>query len=58
MEREAEALIVENLSKNLSDADGYPVMMGMRSRRVSIIAHLWGAEKGEAAIGSARASSF
>lgn len=27
MEREAEALMVENLSKNMSDADEYPAMM-------------------------------
>jgi glutamate decarboxylase len=29
MEKEAEALMVENLSKNLSDADEYPAMMDM-----------------------------
>ena len=27
MEREAEALMVENISKNMSDADEYPAMM-------------------------------
>jgi len=27
MEREAEALMIENLSKNMSDADEYPAMM-------------------------------
>jgi glutamate decarboxylase len=58
MERETEALMVESLNKNLSDADEYPVMMGMRSRCVSVIAHLWGAEQGEAASGSARAGSL
>jgi glutamate decarboxylase len=58
MKRETEARMVENPSQNLSDTDEYPVMMGIRSRCVSIIAHLVGAEKGEAAIGPARASSF
>lgn len=27
MEREAEALMIENISKNMSDADEYPAMM-------------------------------
>ena len=36
MEREAEALIVENLSKNMSDADEYPSMMAMHSRCVRL----------------------
>ncbi len=40
MEREAEALMVENLSKNMSDADEYPAMMAMHARSVSIISHL------------------
>ncbi|CAI6339536.1 unnamed protein product [Periconia digitata] len=57
MEREAEQLMIENLSKNLSDADEYPAMMDMHSRCVSIIANLWGAQKGEKAIGSATTGS-
>ncbi|KAL9595548.1 MAG: hypothetical protein Q9219_006378 [cf. Caloplaca sp. 3 TL-2023] len=57
MEREAEALMVENLSKNMSDADEYPAMMAMHARCVSIIAHLWGVQKGETAIGSATTGS-
>jgi glutamate decarboxylase len=32
MEREAEQLMIENLSKNLSDADEYPAMMDMHAR--------------------------
>ena len=36
MEREAEALMVENLSKNMSDADEYPAMMAMHSRCVRV----------------------
>jgi glutamate decarboxylase len=31
MEREAEALMIENLSKNMSDADEYPAMMAMHA---------------------------
>ena len=57
MEREAEALMVENLSKNMSDADEYPAMMQMHTRCVSIIADLWGAQKGEQAVGSATTGS-
>ena len=34
MEREAEALVVENLSKNMSDNDEYPSMMAFHSRCV------------------------
>ncbi|MCJ1304669.1 hypothetical protein MMC08_007482 [Hypocenomyce scalaris] len=57
MEREAEALIIENLSKNMSDADEYPAMMNMHARCVSIISHLWGVQKGEKAIGTATTGS-
>ncbi|KAL8733495.1 MAG: hypothetical protein Q9166_002122 [cf. Caloplaca sp. 2 TL-2023] len=57
MEREAEALMVENLAKNMSDADEYPAMMAMHARCVSIISHLWGVQKGETAIGSATTGS-
>ena len=41
MEREAEQLMIENLSKNMSDADEYPAMMAMHSRCVSILSHLY-----------------
>ena len=57
MEREAEQLMIENLSKNLSDADEYPAMMAMHARCISIISHLWGVQKGEKAIGSATTGS-
>lgn len=57
MEREAEALMVENLSKNMSDADEYPAMMDIHARCVSIIAHMWGVQKGEKAIGTATTGS-
>ena len=57
MEREADALMMENISKNMSDADEYPAMMDMHARCVSIIAHLWGVQKGEKAIGTATTGS-
>jgi glutamate decarboxylase len=57
MEKEAEQLMIENLSKNMSDADEYPAMMDMHARCVSIIANMWGAHKGEKAIGSATTGS-
>jgi len=57
MEKEAEQLMIENLSKNMSDADEYPAMMNMHARCVSILANLWGVQKGEKAIGSATTGS-
>lgn len=58
MERQAEQLMIENLSKNMSDVDEYPAMMDMHARCVSIIADLWGAGKhGERAIGTATTGS-
>lgn len=41
----------------MSDADEYPAMMDMHARCVSIIANLWGAQKGEKAIGTATTGS-
>lgn len=57
MEHHAEQLMFENIAKNMSDADEYPAMMQMHARCVSIIAHLWGVQKGERAIGSATTGS-
>jgi glutamate decarboxylase len=57
MEREADALIMDNISKNLADADEYPALMAMHARCVSIISNLWSVQKGEAAIGSATTGS-
>lgn len=57
MEKHAEELMFENISKNMSDADEYPAMMQMHARCVSIISHLWGVQKGETAIGSATTGS-
>ncbi|KAH8812667.1 pyridoxal phosphate-dependent transferase [Xylogone sp. PMI_703] len=57
MESQAEQLIVENISKNLADADEYPAMMQIHARCISILAHLWNVQKGERAIGSATTGS-
>ena len=57
METHAEQLMFENISKNMSDADEYPAMMQMHARCISILAHLWGVQKGEKAIGSATTGS-
>jgi glutamate decarboxylase len=57
METQAEQLMFENISKNLADSDEYPAMMQIHARCVSIIANLWGAQKGEKAIGSATTGS-
>lgn len=57
MEPNATQLMAENLSKNLADNDEYPAMMSLHERCVSILAHLWGARKGEKAIGSATTGS-
>ena len=57
MEEHGEKLMIENLSKNMSDADEYPAMMAMHARCVNIIANLWGAQKGEHPIGTATTGS-
>jgi glutamate decarboxylase len=48
---------MENISKNMSDADEYPAMMDIHARCVSMLANLWGVQKGEQAIGSATTGS-
>lgn len=45
------------VSKNLSDNDEYPAMMDIHERCISILAQLWGVNKGEKAIGSATTGS-
>ncbi|KAF2839756.1 glutamate decarboxylase [Patellaria atrata CBS 101060] len=52
MEHEAEQLLMENISKNMADADEYPAMTNIHARCISILVHLWGVQKGETAIGS------
>lgn len=56
-EPNATALMEENLSKNLADSDEYPALMDIHQRCISIIAHLWGVQPGERAIGSATTGS-
>ncbi|KAI1851173.1 hypothetical protein JX265_013291 [Neoarthrinium moseri] len=57
MEPNATQLMKENLAKNLADNDEYPAMMAIHERCISILAHLWGAQKGEKAVGSATTGS-
>ncbi|TLS21980.1 uncharacterized protein PpBr36_09218 [Pyricularia pennisetigena] len=57
LEDNAQKLMVENIAKNLSDADEYPAMISMHQRCVSILAHLWNVQAGEKAIGSATTGS-
>ncbi|RDL37121.1 Glutamate decarboxylase [Venustampulla echinocandica] len=57
MEEPARQLIFENIAKNLSDCDEYPAMMQLHDRCISILAHLWGVQRGERAIGSATTGS-
>ncbi|KAK5089550.1 glutamate decarboxylase gad1 [Exophiala xenobiotica] len=57
MEREAEALMIENISKNMSDADEYPAMMDIHARCIPIIGNMWGAQKGQHPIGIATTGS-
>ncbi|KAK3363422.1 glutamate decarboxylase [Lasiosphaeria hispida] len=52
VEDNAQKLMVENMSKNLADNDEYPAMMSISERCVSILAHLWGVQQGEKAVGS------
>ena len=52
-----EKLIMENLSKNLADADEYPAMMHIHQRCISMLSHLWRIPKGETAIGTATTGS-
>ncbi|KAI9814709.1 MAG: hypothetical protein M1826_002155 [Phylliscum demangeonii] len=57
MEKEAQELMVENIAKNMADMDEYPALMDLHQRCVSIIADLWGVQKGEKAIGTATTGS-
>ncbi len=57
LEPTAGTLMAENLNKNLADNDEYPAMLTIHERCVSMIASLWGAQRGEKAIGSATTGS-
>lgn len=48
---------MENLSKNMADADEYPAMMNIHQRCISMLSHLWRIPKGETAIGTATTGS-
>ncbi|KAL2130789.1 hypothetical protein VTI74DRAFT_5950 [Chaetomium olivicolor] len=52
LEENAQRLMVENVGKNLADNDEYPALLSISNRCVSILAHLWGVQKGEKAVGS------
>lgn len=56
MEPEADKLIMENISKNMSDEDEYPAMVDIHARCISMLADLWGAKGGDA-IGTATTGS-
>eukprot|EP01117_Protostelium_nocturnum_P004372 TRINITY_DN1583_c0_g1_i1.p1 TRINITY_DN1583_c0_g1~~TRINITY_DN1583_c0_g1_i1.p1 ORF type:complete len:551 (-),score=192.84 TRINITY_DN1583_c0_g1_i1:52-1704(-) len=57
MEPEVDKLIMENINKNLADADEYPAMMDIHTRCISMLSHLWKIPKGETAVGSATTGS-
>lgn len=57
VEEHAKLLMIENMTKNLADSDEYPAMIAIHQRCVSILAHLWGVQDGEKAIGSATTGS-
>ncbi|KAM7209619.1 pyridoxal phosphate-dependent transferase [Naviculisporaceae sp. PSN 640] len=57
IEEQSERLMIDNMVKNFADNDEYPAMISMSERCVSILAHLWGVQKDEKAIGSATVGS-
>jgi glutamate decarboxylase len=57
MEPVCDKLVLENISKNLADADEYPALMAIHSRCVSMISNLWNIPNGETAIGTATTGS-
>ncbi|KAL0089186.1 glutamate decarboxylase [Phycomyces blakesleeanus] len=54
MEPEADKLMMENISKNMSDQDEYPATMRIHGRCISMIGNMWNAEN---AIGTATTGS-
>jgi glutamate decarboxylase len=48
---------MENIAKNLADADEYPALMAIHSRCVSMVSNLWNIPKGQTAIGTATTGS-
>lgn len=57
MDPYADKLMAENMSKNLADADEYPIVQAIHSRCISMLGNLWNVPKGETAIGTATTGS-
>lgn len=57
MDPYADRLMAENMSKNLADADEYPVVQAIHARCISMLGNLWNIPKGETAIGTATTGS-
>ncbi|KAH9946302.1 glutamate decarboxylase [Epithele typhae] len=57
MPREADQLMMENISKNLIDQDEYPMTQLIHTRCVSILADMWHAPSNHQAIGTATTGS-
>ncbi|TFY74864.1 hypothetical protein EWM64_g9146 [Hericium alpestre] len=57
MPKEADKLMVENMSKNLIDQDEYPMTQAIHTRCISILAEAWHAPHAHQAIGTATTGS-
>ncbi|EJF65670.1 glutamate decarboxylase [Dichomitus squalens LYAD-421 SS1] len=57
MPKQADQLMMENISKNLIDQDEYPMTQVIHTRCVSILADLWHAPSTQQAIGTATTGS-
>ncbi|OCH95645.1 glutamate decarboxylase [Obba rivulosa] len=57
MPKQADQLMMENISKNLIDQDEYPMTQVIHTRCVSILASLWHAPSASQAIGTATTGS-
>ncbi|KAI0747902.1 glutamate decarboxylase [Daedaleopsis nitida] len=57
MPKQADQLMMENISKNLIDQDEYPMTQVIHTRCVSILADLWHAPSSHQAIGTATTGS-
>ncbi|CCM02878.1 uncharacterized protein FIBRA_04992 [Fibroporia radiculosa] len=57
MPKQADQLMLENISKNLIDQDEYPMTQVIHTRCVSILADLWHAPRAQNAIGTATTGS-
>jgi glutamate decarboxylase len=57
MPKQADQLMMENISKNLIDQDEYPMTQIIHTRCISMLANLWHAPNGKSAIGTATTGS-